>query len=388
MTVPTTASAGVGAGRSAAAIVLVDANASDMALAESLLQPAFPDARISRASDVAALDAALAAGPVDAVVVAPALPWASAAELAGLIARRAPAAALIVFGGGAEFEAACLQPGMALEGVVRKDSAGFMALPGILARALERRHGAEPGGAAPVAPEIGDIAMLFSHDLKAPVQQIGRLLQRLDGQGRAGEAESRRILEQIGACARRAGDMIDSTLEYLAIAASAEPYAPLSLDECLGHALESLAPVIEDTGAEVSSDPLPEVFGDALQLQHLFQNVIGNAIKFRGREPPRVRITAEPAGRHWRISIADNGIGIDAGFRESVFQMGRRLHTAAEYPGSGIGLTLCRRIVERHGGRIRIEAGTGGGSTVVVELPGAREGASGSGGQAARSSAP
>ena len=102
---------------------------------------------------------------------------------------------------------------------------------------------------------------------------------------------------------------------------------------------------------------------------HLFQNLLANALKFRGREVPRIHVSATNTDGSWLLGVHDNGIGIAEAFRERVFDMGKRLHTRDEYPGAGMGLTLCRRIVERHGGTIRIEAGQNGGSSVMIEFP-------------------
>ncbi len=219
--------------------------------------------------------------------------------------------------------------------------------------------------------EIHDIAMVFSHDLKEPLHQISRLAQRL-GDG-AGGADAAKLTEQLQTCSRRASAMLSGVLEYLAVSSREERPGLVDLNRCLEEALDNLRVAIDDSAAHIVSDQLPSVAGDPYQLMHLLQNVLANAIKFRGRERPEIRITAGGDAETCRIAVQDNGIGISESFRERVFDMGKRLHTRDEYPGAGIGLTLCRRIVERHGGSIGIESAEGGGTRVVIELPRAPE---------------
>lgn len=134
-------------------------------------------------------------------------------------------------------------------------------------------------------------------------------------------------------------------------------------------AIQNLQVAIEESHAHVECGELPELVADASQLAQLFQNLIGNAIKFHGTEPPRVQVKAEKAGREWVFSVADNGIGIAPEHAEIVFVIFKRLHTRSEYSGNGIGLALCKKIVEQHGGRIWIESEPGKGTTFRFTLP-------------------
>src|SRR5262249_56628298 len=126
---------------------------------------------------------------------------------------------------------------------------------------------------------------------------------------------------------------------------------------------------IDETGAEVTRDPLPTVMADAWQQGQLLQNLIGNAIKFHGTEPPRVHLGTERQANEWLFSVRDNGIGMEPQYRERIFLIFQRLHSRADYPGTGIGLAICQRIVERHGGRIWVESQPGEGSTFFLTLP-------------------
>jgi len=144
---------------------------------------------------------------------------------------------------------------------------------------------------------------------------------------------------------------------------------PTAMETIRDHALSNLAAAIEEAGAAIESDSLPVVVGDPNQLVQLLQNLIGNSIKFRRDEPPRVRLSAERDGPRWRFAVADNGIGIPDGARDRVFQIFQRLHPMDAYPGTGIGLAIASRIVERHHGRIWIDSEVGKGATFWFSLP-------------------
>ena len=216
--------------------------------------------------------------------------------------------------------------------------------------------------------EMRDIALVFSHDLKEPVQQIARIAQRVDDASEAGGPRAT-SLQQILDCANRASSLLDRLLEYLAVSARDSPPSLVDLNQSLEQALDNLRGVIDESGAQIASDRLPAIVGDEYQMLHLMQNLISNAIKFRGRDRPEIRISVEANGNEWVLAFRDNGIGIAQAFLNRVFEMGQRLHTRDEYPGTGVGLALCKRIVERHGGRIWVSANDGVGCTFFVRLP-------------------
>jgi light-regulated signal transduction histidine kinase (bacteriophytochrome) len=135
-------------------------------------------------------------------------------------------------------------------------------------------------------------------------------------------------------------------------------------------AVQNLRVTIEESGASVDWDQLPEVWVDQTQFIQLFQNLVGNAIKFRQKETaPQIYVSAEDSGAEWLFSVKDNGIGIDPRHADRVFQIFQRLHTRAEYPGTGIGLAVCQKVVERHGGKIWVESEPGAGSTFRFTIP-------------------
>ena len=362
----------------APAILLIDSSAGDRTLARLLLERELPNATITMAPDALAVANALDAGVPDVAVVAADLTWAKVDHLIAGLKRRSPHTAIVLFGHELDIASRALDPGLACEGLVRKNSTGFLALANIITEVLARRNGA---GATSVATEpvsesslqgegdqeLREIALVFSHDFREPVQQIARLARR--GQAAETTDGATRTLKQVLECAERAGNMLDGMIEYLTVTERAAKPSQVDLNACLDRALDNLLSAINEAHAEVRVGRLPMFVGDEHQLVHLFQNLLSNAIKFRGPERPIVTINCETRDDHWLLTFADNGIGVPQAFTERIFELGRRLHTREEYPGSGIGLALCRRIVERHGGRIWCVSREMGGSTFYVQLP-------------------
>ena len=169
--------------------------------------------------------------------------------------------------------------------------------------------------------------------------------------------------------ATRMRALIDDLLAYSRIGTRGQPFQPVDLNTVVARVLADLAGAIEDRDARIVVGPLPTVSADPSQLHQLFQNLIGNAIKFAGDATPRVEINAERREADWVVSIKDNGIGIEEQYLERIFVLFQRLHTRADYPGTGIGLAICKKIVERHGGRIWVESKVGQGSTFFLTLP-------------------
>jgi light-regulated signal transduction histidine kinase (bacteriophytochrome) len=165
-------------------------------------------------------------------------------------------------------------------------------------------------------------------------------------------------------------DLIQALLAYSRIGTKGRQFAPTNCEIVLQTALKNLQIAIEDSQARITHDPLPTIIGDAIQLGQLFQNLIGNAIKFRGERPPSIHVTAERQAGDWLFSFHDDGIGIDSQYAERIFVIFQRLHNKEEYPGTGIGLALCKKIVERHNGRIWVESQPHKGSTFRFTLPG------------------
>ena len=169
--------------------------------------------------------------------------------------------------------------------------------------------------------------------------------------------------------ATRMQQLIQDLLSYSRLTTKGKAFNFTQAEVACNSALENLHASIKESNAQVSIETLPGVFADATQLTQLFQNLIGNAIKYRNERRPEIRVAAKPNGNEWTFSVQDNGIGIEPQYSERIFQMFQRLHTRAEYSGTGIGLAVCRKIVERHGGRIWVESQPGKGSIFLFTIP-------------------
>ena len=146
-------------------------------------------------------------------------------------------------------------------------------------------------------------------------------------------------------------------------------FAPADLNALLDHALGNLRTGITSAQATITRDALPTLSVDATQIMQLFQNLVGNALKFHDQQPPKIHIGAQQQDGRWVFSVRDNGIGIEPQYYEKIFQIFQRLHTRKDYPGTGMGLAICKRIVERHGGTIWVESQPGQGSTFFFTIP-------------------
>jgi chemotaxis family two-component system sensor kinase Cph1 len=163
--------------------------------------------------------------------------------------------------------------------------------------------------------------------------------------------------------------LIKALLSYSRVGRQELNWMPVSVENLLQHILESLRGRIEESGAEITHDPLPVVWSDSVQLGLVLQNLISNAIKFRGEEPLKIHISCEKEEEMWLFAVHDNGIGIDMNYQDRIFEVFKRLHSRRKYEGTGIGLAICKKIVERHGGRIWVESEPGRGSTFKFTLP-------------------
>jgi PAS domain S-box-containing protein len=218
--------------------------------------------------------------------------------------------------------------------------------------------------------ELQQFAYVASHDLQEPLRMVSSFTQLLAS--RYADKLDDNAREFIGYAvegAARMQKLIQDLLALSRVGTRGNQFARVPLAETMEKALANLQLRIQETQATVEYDTLPDVVADGSQLTQLLQNLIGNAIKFRSQEPPRVRISAARAGQEWQIAIRDNGIGFEQQFADRIFVVFQRLHTRAEYPGTGIGLAICKKIVERHRGRIWAESTPGFGSTFFFTLP-------------------
>jgi signal transduction histidine kinase len=223
--------------------------------------------------------------------------------------------------------------------------------------------------------ELEQFAYAASHDLKEPLLAITIDLKLLRKRYESKlDSEANRFIADTIDEANQMQTLINDMLSYSRVGISGKPFVRTDCDAVLKRSLNNLRIPLEQSGAVVTRDDLPEVMADPIQLSQLLQNLINNAMKFHGGEKPRIHISAERKGKEWVFSVSDNGIGIPAEYHEKVFEMFQRLHDKKGYPGSGIGLATCKKIVERHGGRVWVESEPGKGSTFYFTIPdGSRE---------------
>jgi signal transduction histidine kinase len=222
--------------------------------------------------------------------------------------------------------------------------------------------------------ELEQFAYVASHDLQEPLRKVASFCQLLE-QRYKGQLDERadQYIDFAVDGAKRMQQLINDLLAFSRVGRTSGPLGPVELDDVLRRALANLGAAIEESGATVEADSLPVVRGEASLLGLVFQNLIGNAIKFRSGAAPEVRIDVTRRNGDWEISCSDNGIGIDPEYAERVFVIFQRLHAKDEYPGTGIGLAMCRKIVEYHGGRIWLDADANPGTTFRLTLPALEE---------------
>ena len=187
------------------------------------------------------------------------------------------------------------------------------------------------------------------------------------------DAEADEYLAFVVDGAHRMQQMLTDLLAYTRVGGQAEGCTAVDCEVVLARVVEALQLRIAECRAILTYDPLPTVRGDATRLGQVWQNLIGNALKFCKEQPPRIHITARHEDHHWRFAIRDNGIGLDPRQAERIFQVFQLLHTRSEYPGTGMGLAICKRIIEQSGGRIWVESEPGKGATFFFTLPTTRE---------------
>lgn len=219
--------------------------------------------------------------------------------------------------------------------------------------------------------ELRQFAYVASHDLQEPLRNVTRYVELLSLRYRELlDEKALRYVEFAVEGAARIHALINDLIAFSEVGAQIREFRPVSMQTVTEEAIDNLREMIEQNRAEVTLDQLPEVMGDRSHLVQLMQNLLGNAIKFRKKElPPRVRVAVRQENGEWRFGIQDNGIGIESDYFDKIFVIFQRLHPRSEYPGTGIGLAICRKIVEWHGGKIWVESTVGEGSTFYFTIP-------------------
>jgi light-regulated signal transduction histidine kinase (bacteriophytochrome) len=217
--------------------------------------------------------------------------------------------------------------------------------------------------------ELEQFAYVASHDLQEPLRMVSSYTQ-LFARRYSGELDEKaqKYIHYIVDGSNRMQQLIEDLLQYSRVGRRGEPFALVEGREIIDRALQNLQIAIQHSGAAIEYGELPQIKADRTQTIQLFQNLLGNAIKYRGERSPQIRIDLEDRGDCWQFCITDNGIGIEPKYAERIFLIFQRLHTREEYSGTGIGLAICKRIVERHGGSIWVESELGRGARFYFTL--------------------
>lgn len=218
--------------------------------------------------------------------------------------------------------------------------------------------------------ELQQFASVASHDLQEPLRMVASYTQLLEKRYKdALDADAKEFIQFAVDGATRMQRLIDDLLAYSRVGSRNKPFEPTDCQAVLEQAIDDLGIAIEETDAVITHDELPTVLADEFQLEQLFQNLIGNAIKFRSSQAPRIHVSARQEADEWVFSVRDNGIGIDPLYNDKILEIFQRLHGRDKYPGTGIGLAICKRIAERHGGRIWVDSEVDKGSIFYFTIP-------------------
>ncbi len=218
--------------------------------------------------------------------------------------------------------------------------------------------------------ELQAFAYVASHDLQEPLRMVVSNLSRLEkGYKDQLDPKAQEYIHFAVDGGTRMRSLIDDLLDYSRVDTKGKEFVPVDMHKVVESVLKVLKLPIEENKAEVIVGPLPTISGDKTQMSQVMQNLISNAIKFHGDERPKIEVSSRQNSREWIIAVKDNGIGLKMEYADKIFQMFQRLHTNEKYQGTGVGLAIVKKIIERHGGRIWVESKEGEGSTFTFTLP-------------------
>ena len=218
--------------------------------------------------------------------------------------------------------------------------------------------------------ELQQFAYAASHDLQEPLRMVSSFSQLLERRYKNRlDDDADEFIEFIVEGAQRMKNLIDDLLIYSRVTRNEKEFEKVNLEKLFTIILSNFSVSIKEQHVTITHDKLPNIFADASQMGQVFQNLIGNSIKFRGQDDPKINISSLEEPDVWRFAVKDNGIGIDKNHQKQIFEVFRRLHTRKEFPGTGIGLSICQKIIERHGGKLWVDSDLGIGSTFYFTIP-------------------
>ena len=356
-------------------ILLIDDDPDSRALARLVLRQELPHLVLEEIADAVSFAEAFGRADFELVVLDPRLPWADGLAVLHALKGRWPHLPVILLTerGGEELGVRAAKLGA--DDFLVKSPAGFVNLPLAVLGTLEQARAQKttpveepPKPSASGADSGFEQLAMAAHELQEPLRMVERYTRILaeDYKGRL-DGQADELLGFAHEGARRLQELIDGLLVFSRLDAPGRPFQRVESADLLQRVLADLAPAIEESGATITHDALPVIEADPGQIVQLLRNLLGNALKFRGAAPLRIHLSATRLRGEWVFAVQDNGVGMAPGEAETVFNLFARLRP--EVPGSGIGLAVCRKVVERHGGRIWVESQPGQGSTFFFTLP-------------------
>ncbi|MEA2559552.1 MAG: hypothetical protein QOH06_1056 [Acidobacteriota bacterium] len=349
-------------------ILIIDDDPDSRALVRLVLRQELPHLILEEIADAVSFAEAFGRADFELVILDPRLPWADGLAVLHALKGRWPALPVILLTdrGGEELGVRAAKLGA--DDFLVKNPGGFVNLPLAVLGTLSRTPPSPKQSASGADSDFQQLAAMAAHELQEPVRMVERYTRILaeDYKGRL-DGQADELLGFAHEGARRLQDLIDGLLVFSRLDGSGKPFQRVESADLLERVLADLGHSIAESGARITHDSLPVIEADPGQIVQLLRNLLGNALKFRGGDPPRVHLSATRMRGEWVFAVQDNGIGMAPEDAKTVFTLFARLRP--EVPGSGVGLALCRKIVERHGGRIWVESQPEQGSTFFFTLP-------------------